>query len=60
MKDFKTAIKYYEESLNRYPQYKKSVVVDHIEFCNLKLRKKFNEDWTSFIIKKREKEMYVK
>lgn len=56
IKDYKNAIKYYEESINRYPQYKKSVVVDHIEFCNLKLNKKIDEDWTSFIIKKREKE----
>lgn len=56
IKDYKNAIKYYEESLSRYPQYKKSVVVDHIEFCNLKLNKKLTEDWTSFIIKKRDEE----
>lgn len=56
IKDYKTAIKYYKEALNRYPPYKKSIVVDHLEFCNLKLNKKLNEDWISFIIKKREKE----
>ncbi|MCX6818527.1 MAG: tetratricopeptide repeat protein [Candidatus Aenigmarchaeota archaeon] len=56
IKDYKNAIKYYEEFINRYPQYKKDVVVDHLEFCNLKLTKQLSEDWTSFIIKKREKE----
>lgn len=55
LEDYKNAIKYYGQSLKRYPQYKKSVVIDHLEFCKLKLNKKTKEDWTAFIIKKREK-----
>lgn len=56
IKNYKEAIKFYELALKQYPQYKKSVVVDHLEFCNLKLNNKLKTDWTAFIIEKREKE----
>jgi len=55
-KNYNEAIKFYELALKQYPQYKKSVVVDHLEFCNLKLNNKLKTDWTAFITGKREKE----
>lgn len=56
IENYEEAIKYYNWSIERYPQYKKSVVIDHIDFCNLKLTNKYKNDWTTYIVNKREKE----
>lgn len=55
LENYKEAIKFYELALKQYPQYKNSVIIDHLEFCKLKLNKNLEEDWDTFIVKKREK-----
>ncbi len=54
LKDYVNAIKYYEYAIKRFPTYRTGIVGDHLEFCKLKLNKKTKEDWTSFIVNKKE------
>ncbi len=56
LEKYSEAIKYYNWSIERYPQYKKSVVTDHINFCDLKQNNSYKKDWTSYIISERAKD----